>query len=382
MLTSGIEKSFDRATVRKIVEDHWRERFPLRGYGVRTQNITLVEQMDNRFLGEMQAWINSLPPDQGKELCDMFNEESRISISEGERDPVAYAIRLGVLSGPPSVEKSFDRTKVKNIVEDHFRAVLPLRGYGVRAQNITLIDQMENRFADQNDAWISSLPPDQAKELYDMFAEEMRSSVAECKRDPIAYARRLGVLPGRVYQRQGIGEMAVQTAVRASIWEGIFRLFGGDFFTVVRRSPPYQGRDSRNGNRQVARESETGVGGRIVRPFRRDRAQPDYGIRAPDDEPNTGSRRTTERHRRAGFGFHLTASAVSATTRRLVTLRLGERFACRFGSDHVANFPQHLIRGESREWRTPLTNGGPRFRLPGKVHSVPRGGGQCRSSRL
>jgi hypothetical protein len=53
-------------------------------------------------------------------------------------------------------------------------------------------------------------------------------------------------------------------------------------------------------------------------------------------------RRAPEGHRWAGFGFHLTASAVSATTRRLVTLRLGERFALRFGSDHVANLSQRL----------------------------------------
>jgi hypothetical protein len=63
---------------------------------------------------------------------------------------------------------------------------------------------------------------------------------------------------------------------------------------------------------------------------------------APYDEPNTGSRRTPECHRWAGFGFHLTASAVSATTRRLITRPFGERFAFRFGSDHVANFSQHL----------------------------------------
>src|SRR5690349_3351786 len=50
---------------------------------------------------------------------------------------------------------------------------------------------------------------------------------------------------------------------------------------------------------------------------------------APDDEPNTGSRRAPECHRhlchlwchevtpkrRAGFGFHLTASAVSSAAR-------------------------------------------------------------------
>jgi len=226
MLTSGVGKSFDRATVRKIVEDHWRERLPLRGYGDRTQNITLVEQMDNRFLGQIQAWVNSMPPDQGKELCDMFNEESLASISEGERDPVAYAIRLGVLSGPPSVEKSFDRATVRKIVEDHWRATLPLRGDRMRAQNTTLIDQMTNRLGDQIDTWIKSLPPDEGNELDRMFDEEMRLSIAERKRDPVGFKRRLGVLPGSVSHRQGIGEMAVRTAVRASIWEGIFRLFG------------------------------------------------------------------------------------------------------------------------------------------------------------
>src|SRR5580704_8683675 len=42
---------------------------------------------------------------------------------------------------------------------------------------------------------------------------------------------------------------------------------------------------------------------------------------APDDEPNTGSRRTPECHRWAEFGLHLTASAVSSATRRLITLR-------------------------------------------------------------
>jgi hypothetical protein len=42
------------------------------------------------------------------------------------------------------------------------------------------------------------------------------------------------------------------------------------------------------------------------------------------------------------FGLHLTASSVSSATRRLVPSRLGERFAFRFGSDHVANLSQNL----------------------------------------
>jgi hypothetical protein len=72
---------------------------------------------------------------------------------------------------------------------------------------------------------------------------------------------------------------------------------------------------------------------------------------APHDQVNMGSRRAPEGHRWAGFGFHLTASAVSSATRRLITLRLGERFAFRFGADHVANLSQNL---NARRERVPI----------------------------
>jgi hypothetical protein len=43
-MTSGMEMNFDRATVRKIVEDHWRATIPLRGDRMRAQNTTLIDQ--------------------------------------------------------------------------------------------------------------------------------------------------------------------------------------------------------------------------------------------------------------------------------------------------------------------------------------------------
>ena len=105
------------------------------------------------------------------------------------------------------------------------REVIRVRGYRKRAQNNALIDQMYARFADQLEALADSMPPEQGKEFDHMCAEEMRLIRAEGQQDPVACARRLGVLPGRVNQRQGIGEMAVRTAVRATIWEAIWRLF-------------------------------------------------------------------------------------------------------------------------------------------------------------
>lgn len=134
-------------------------------------------------------------------LIDIEQElQAKFELKDNKQQPSAEQgkVELQDRKKQLNLDKSFNRAEVKKIVEDHWRAILPLRGYGKRAQNITPIEQMGNRFADQIEAWCNLLPPDQAKELDDMFGEEMRVSVAECKRDPVAYARRLGILFGRV----------------------------------------------------------------------------------------------------------------------------------------------------------------------------------------
>jgi hypothetical protein len=127
---------------------------------------------------------------------------------------------------------NFDRTTAREMVEDHWRAIIRVRGYGRRAKNTVLMHQMTNQFADQMEALAEAMPPAQANEFMDICKEESRSIAAEFKRSFYDLARRLEVLPGSVSQpanvshRQGMGEMAVRTAVRASIWASVFRLFG------------------------------------------------------------------------------------------------------------------------------------------------------------
>jgi hypothetical protein len=45
--------------------------------------------MGNRLGDQIEAWANSMPPDQAKELDHMFGEEMRLSVSECKQDPVA-----------------------------------------------------------------------------------------------------------------------------------------------------------------------------------------------------------------------------------------------------------------------------------------------------
>jgi hypothetical protein len=86
------------------------------------------------------------------------------------------------------------------------------------------------RWADRIEATASLMPPEQAKIFKEIAEEETVLLMRELKRNPKALPKRLGVEIGKrsppvVYQRQSIGEMAIRTAVRATVWELIFSLF-------------------------------------------------------------------------------------------------------------------------------------------------------------
>jgi hypothetical protein len=74
------------------------------------------------------------------------------------------------------------------------------------------------------------MPREQGIAFTEAYAEEYLFLEHELERDPEALCQRLGVgmrapAPAREYRRQGLGEVVVRTAVRATIWELIFSLF-------------------------------------------------------------------------------------------------------------------------------------------------------------
>jgi len=126
-----------------------------------------------------------------------------------------------------------DRAKARALVED---MNLKMARYTVQHAEAPLeeyraaIRHIETRFSEKVEMLCTSMSVDRAEEFRRMCNEECEMMTAELKRDGVAFYRRLGVLPEsapapRHYHRQGLGELAVLTAVRASIWELIFRLF-------------------------------------------------------------------------------------------------------------------------------------------------------------
>jgi hypothetical protein len=118
-----------------------------------------------------------------------------------------------------------DRATVRAMAENYWRAKFAVRHQQSQKQE----REMAFQFTDQVNALAASMPADQAQEFQRMIGEERDALIDEKERDQAAFQRRLGVPPAPPpvtrYHRQGIGEMAVRTAVRASIWTTIFRLF-------------------------------------------------------------------------------------------------------------------------------------------------------------
>jgi hypothetical protein len=130
-----------------------------------------------------------------------------------------------------------DRTAVREMVEDTFRSqmlfhqnLLDTQPYLTPVQTQEETFQYVQRLFERADATADLMTPEQAASFRTMVNEEYTYLMHEFQKNPGGTAQRFGIVlnrapPQPVYQRQGLGELAVRTAVRATVWELIFSLF-------------------------------------------------------------------------------------------------------------------------------------------------------------
>jgi hypothetical protein len=120
---------------------------------------------------------------------------------------------------------NIDRAAIRSMVEDHWRSFL-----AVAKANPEIGGQSIKDFEARIQATAALMRSEQAQEFIQTVEEEREILFNEYKRDPVALKRRLGLTqqftqPVIPHQQQGLGQMAVRTAVRATIWESVFTLF-------------------------------------------------------------------------------------------------------------------------------------------------------------
>lgn len=120
-----------------------------------------------------------------------------------------------------------DREEIRAMCEENWRQFLSFAAAGSR----DLGQQVILRFDAKNKARADAMEPDAAKAFLAVVEEEREKIFDEYTSNPDGLKRRLGVtapapqVSAPHSNRQGMGEMVVKTAVRASIWAAIWSLF-------------------------------------------------------------------------------------------------------------------------------------------------------------
>lgn len=122
--------------------------------------------------------------------------------------------------------ETFGREQIREMVEENWRQFLAFAATGSQQLGAQVIA----RFDEKNKLAAAKMPPDQGKAFLDAIEAERDLIFDEYTASPEALKKRLGVssggpTPTLTSSRQGLGEVVVKTAVRASIWAAIWSLF-------------------------------------------------------------------------------------------------------------------------------------------------------------
>lgn len=127
---------------------------------------------------------------------------------------------------------NIDRSMVRSMVEDFWRSFLV-----TSAVNPESAKDSVHRFEERVRTMASIMPPGKSEEFLKALSEEREMIAQENEVNPEQLKMRLGLKINREveifrvpaqYQRQSLPELAVRTAVRATVWKTIgaaFRLF-------------------------------------------------------------------------------------------------------------------------------------------------------------
>jgi hypothetical protein len=121
-----------------------------------------------------------------------------------------------------------DRQLVVGMVEDYWRGLISAMHNGGQEAAA----EVSVRFEDRVQQTAALLEPLDAAAFLQTVEAERESLVAEYNANPGGLKQRLGLALGvdapvtqRANASLGLGELAVKTAVRATVWEGIWALF-------------------------------------------------------------------------------------------------------------------------------------------------------------
>jgi hypothetical protein len=187
----------DRTLVTALVEERWKAIMAAED-GAPT--LAVREDFDRRI----QEAAAMMEPIHADPFLQMVAEEEQRIINEHIKSRVEMA-------------------EVTELVENHYRTFIP-----VVENHPTAAAAVISGFVQRTDYAAKQMGPAQgAAYLQKIEAEDARLA-AEYMADKAAFKRRLGIAGGKsAVANHGYADLAIRTAIRASIWEGLARLLFG-----------------------------------------------------------------------------------------------------------------------------------------------------------
>jgi len=144
------------------------------------------------------------------------------------RQPISYEEKF--LDQPMAERAATDRSAIRAMVEDFWRSFLAVGRHNPDVGRETIM-----RFEERLSATAALMPPAQSATFLRVVDEEREVLFQEYERNPDALKRRLGLGQndavvcvqhrGGGHRQQSLGDVAVRTAVRATVWESVRELF-------------------------------------------------------------------------------------------------------------------------------------------------------------
>jgi hypothetical protein len=197
-----------------------------------------VEQMAERFAHEISALARNGVA-TAERMKEHQMEAARVGLEHG-LDDAQFAEQAAVYKAKylKTLEKAAaqsaplgegpDEQECRKIMEDHYRTFIAL----ALAGRVADLAAYRLGFEERIEAIARGLSTPEASQMFiDRFNRERDSIADEYDRDPAALKRRLGISAGLAmpiraqHSGQQLGNLVVNTAVRATVWESIFSIF-------------------------------------------------------------------------------------------------------------------------------------------------------------
>jgi len=156
----------------------------------------------------------------------IVEQERARALAEYNKNPDAFKKRIGVVTPAPITAPEVTRDECRKMVEDNWRVFLPLAYDGHRDIGLQVLHQFEAKIQ----TMAAAMDPAPRAKFLATLEDEREKITNEYNANPDRLKTRLGCMPVASAQRHGrtrqpLGELAVKTAVRATVWEIIWKLF-------------------------------------------------------------------------------------------------------------------------------------------------------------